>query len=245
VSERLSFSFSDPRANLHCFGRSGGGALVLGASELIAPLRFDPEDPQSAERFEVTLDGVCTAQLTPLGASLAFAGQERRDWLCSLRGSTAAGRELEGFGCVTLGAAELGERRLRRGIWICFGAELAFAVATERGRKAGGHGEESVGAFVARGAPLVATALADPRLSSTYREDGQLLRAGLELWEDDDEADSEENARDRARALRVAGETIAAGELDEHGEPSASAAFLIWHHNGREGIGCYLVERAQ
>jgi len=90
---------------------------------------------------------------------------------------------------------------------------------------------------VARGTPLEASPLVEPQLSSTYRADGQLLRAGLELWEGEDA-----ETRERARALRVGGETVAAGELAQDGV-AAGVAFLVWHHDGLHGGGAYLSER--
>lgn len=244
MSGQPTFSFSDPAAGLHCFGRSGASALILGhdAGATPMPVEFDAGGDM-ADRFDVAIPGICEAQLEPLGAPLVFSEHQRRKWLCRLRGSAAGGRELSGFGCVTLAASDRGRQALRRGLWICFGAELGFGLVSERGGRSGGHGDEQVAAFVARGAPLEATALEAPRLSSTYREDGQLLRAGLELWEGDDDGSDGDSARDRARALRIAGETIAAGELDADGYPPAAVAFLVWHYDGHEGIGAYVIER--
>jgi hypothetical protein len=243
VSGQPTFSFSDPAAGLHCFGRSGASAVILGQDARATPMPVEfKAGGDLADRFDVAIPGICEAQLEPLGDPFVFSEHQRRASLCRLRGSAVGGRELSGFGCVTVAAADRGGQALRRGLWICFGAELGFGLVSERDSRAGGHGDEQVAAFVARGAPLEATALEDPRLSSTYREDGQLLRAGLELWEGDDESDGG-SARDRARALRIAGETIAAGELDADGHAPAAVAFLVWHYDGHEGIGAYVIER--
>jgi hypothetical protein len=141
---------------------------------------------------------------------------------------------LGGYGAITVGERDLRGAALRRTVWTGFGEELAFVLSAERPRKARGHGDEQVAAFALRGTPVVASVIKEPLLSSTWGGDGELLRVGLELWESDD---------DDARALRVGGETLAYGELggDEH--TLVSVGFLVCHHAGREGVGCYEVTR--
>jgi hypothetical protein len=236
VGAETSFSFSDPSAGLHCFGRGGEPCVVLAAgnSQLSDPVELTQVDGS----FQALIPSVAVVELVPLGAPVDFAAEGAREWLCRLRGSGPGGVELSGFGAIRSTPAP--ERRsLRRSLWICFDAELAFAIDSSLNARRGGHGDEQVTAFVARGAPLEAARAEDPRLSSTYREDGQLLRAGIELWEHDDET-PEGSDHDRHRALRLAGETIAAASLQER----ASAAFMAWHCDGMAGIGCYIIERA-
>jgi hypothetical protein len=129
---------------------------------------------------------------------------------------------------------------LRRAVWGCFGEELAFALSAERPRRARGHGDERLEAFVARGVPLGASAVHDPRLSSTYGPDGALLRAGIEFWEGDE---------DEGRPLRIAGESVAVGELETTSAGAAqrvlvSVAFLVFHHARAAGVGGYEIVRA-
>jgi len=241
VSEQpgFSFSFSDSAAGLHCAGRSGGAAFLLSPAGAGAPAAVDVV--AAGDRFELAIAGVGVALLEPLGPPFTYGGHGRSEVLCRLRGKGVRGRTLDGFGCVSHGGGELGGLALARSIWICFGAELAFALLAERPARGRGHGDERLAACVGRGAPLEPSPLEDPRLSSTYREDGQLLRAGLELWEPSLEADAD--AHERARALRIGGETIAAAELPQIAERQTSIAFMAWHHAGLEGIGCYTIER--
>ena len=249
MNGQLSFSFSDPDAGLHCFGRSGESAVVLNSSG--ASSRERVEVVQAEEGFEVALGGRGDTLLAPLGPPIDFPEQGRSATLCLANGEAADGRPLNGFGCVWHGEGQLAGIARRRSIWICFGEDLAFALLAERTSREPGH-DEPVAAFVARGAPLAASALSEPLLSSTYRGDplagtphrggqagGQLLRAGLELWEGEDA-----EARERSRALRIGGETIAAGELAFQHGVTATAAFLIWHLEGRQGAGAYLDETA-
>jgi hypothetical protein len=232
VSERLNFSFSDAAAGLHCYG-AGDLALVLGPGATSAP-PGSIEGDLATGRFAIDIAGVCVCQLEALGPPVVYAIGERRDWLCRVRGTSAGGGKLTGLGCVTAGPPELGNLALRRSIWICFGDELGFTLTAERGSGKHDHGDEDVLAFAARGTPLTPTRVADPRLSSTYGADRQLLRAGLELWPEDDD---DEAPRERSHALRIAGETIATGQLG-----NTSVAFLTWRHDGRHGIGCYTIE---
>ena len=235
MSEQLSFSFSDPDAGLHCFGRSGESALLLSSSG--ASTCGPVEVVRAGERFEIALPSSGETLLEPLGPAIAFPEHRRTAWLCRAHGTAEDGQGLDGFGCVWLGERGLGGLARRRSIWICFGESLAVALLAERTSGKPGH-DEPVAAFVARGTPLEASPLVEPQLSSTYRADGQLLRAGLELWEGEDA-----ETRERARALRVGGETVAAGELAQDGV-AAGVAFLVWHHDGLHGGGAYLSETA-
>jgi hypothetical protein len=239
-----SYSFSNPAAGWHCFGLDGGPVLVFGdgavsshtGAELV---RAEPE----GGRWEISLARSFTAVLEALGPAIGFAAGSRREWLCRLSGSVRAGGAdvaLSGFGRVALGSADLDGVGLRRAVWGCFGEELAFALNAERPRRARGHGDERLEAFVARGAPLVASAVHEPRLSSTYGPDGALRRAGIEFWESDE---------DEGRPLRIAGESVAVGELESVGgggaqRTSVSVAFLVCHHAHATGVGSYEIVRA-
>jgi hypothetical protein len=87
---------------------------------------------------------------------------------------------------------------------------------------------------VARGVPLESGLVADPRFSTSFDAEGRVLRAGLELWEEESE-----EARERGGALRLAGETVVSAELG-----NVSVAFLTWHQSERAGTGCYAIEHA-
>jgi hypothetical protein len=238
VSDQLSYSFSDPGSGLHSFGTQAGGAIVFaadgtsarGAVELLA-------SDLPAGHFEVKLDGVYLASFDALGAPVEFGRGARRVWFCAVSGAArnSAGEvALGGFGTISVGDWDLASATLRRSVWTGFGEDLAFVLAAERPRKGRGHGDEQVAAFALRGVPLVASAIEEPLLSSTWGGEGELLRTGLELWESDD---------DDARPLRIGGETLACGELGGDAKTVVSVAFLVCHHAGREGLGCYEVVR--
>jgi hypothetical protein len=68
----------------------------------------------------------------------------------------------------------------------------------------------------------------EPRLSTTYDEEGRQRRAGLELWV------GEEDAYPR----RVIGEVLCGSTLDL-GDVRLDCAFMRWRMDGRAGIGRY------
>jgi hypothetical protein len=218
VSERLSFSFSDAARGVHVFGRSNGPCLVLRSAA--ATLTAAGDLAASAAGFDVSIEGHEDVVLELLGDPIEF-GDRGRVWLC--RG-----------GAVISDGAPAG---LRRTIWAEFGPDLAFAVRSSG--RTGDHGAEPCEAWVARGAPLEAAAADDPRLSTTYAADESILRAGIELWEHDPDHEPGK-PHDRFRAVRLAGETVATGALDDE----TTVAFLAWHHDGATGIGSYTIERA-
>jgi hypothetical protein len=241
-----SYSFSDPAAGWHCFGLDGGPVLVLDGGGARSHAGAEPVQAEpDGGRWELSLAGSFAAVLEALGPPIVFAAGARREWLCRLSGSARAGGEdiaLRGFGRVALGPVDLDGLVLRRAVWGCFGEELAFALSAERPRNARGHGDERLEAFVARGAPLGASAVHEPRLSSTFGPDGALLRAGFEFWESDE---------DEGRPLRIAGESVALGELETIGDGAGdgqralvSVAFLVCHHARATGLGGYEIVRA-
>ncbi|MGA2469838.1 MAG: hypothetical protein ABSG64_04020 [Solirubrobacteraceae bacterium] len=237
MSDLIAYSFSDPAAGLHSSGVQDSGAVVFadGRQSTAGAARVHRDDEQ-ASRWTVGVDGAYEVDLQAIGLPVTFA-DGRREWICRVTGGAQlAGKDvqLSGFGRVALAQTDLGDAGLRRAIWMVFGEELAFALAAERPRRASGHGQELLSAFVLRGAELEATPIADPRLSSTYGEDGRLLRAGLELWRDDEHEE---------RSLRIGAETLAAGELSPRDGLTTSVAFLVCHHGGTEGIGCYEITR--
>jgi len=74
----------------------------------------------------------------------------------------------------------------------------------------------------------------EPRLSTTYDEEGRQQRAGLELWV------GEEDSYPR----RVTGEVLCGSTLDL-GPLRLDCAFLRWRMGGRSGVGRYdLLRRA-
>jgi hypothetical protein len=86
--------------------------------------------------------------------------------------------------------------------------------------------------------------VAEPRLSTAYTEEGQPLRATLELWlGDDDSAEpGQEAVQYPRRAAGVASGPPATGEF---ADLALGVQPFRWRAEGREGAGIYLLARAR
>jgi hypothetical protein len=160
------------------------------------------------------------------------------DQLCQVSGRALIGGEQQtieasGVRGTRVGIDLVGSDSVRAA-WAWFDPGDAFALVAVRPRKQRGHGRDAVSASVLE--PSAAEPVADPRLSTTYGADGSPLRAGLELWL---EEESDHYPR------RAAGETIALGEPIIDQDLEVRTVLMRWHTRGREGAGIYLVARAR
>jgi hypothetical protein len=123
---------------------------------------------------------------------------------------------------------------LARTVSAWLGDDLAVSLTAVRPAGKRDHAAEAISACIldrdedGRARTLDVT---DPRLSTTYDEDGRQRQAGLELWIDD-------NGYPR----RAAGE-IACGTSLDLGRLRLDCAFFRWRMEGREGFGRYDVLR--
>lgn len=114
---------------------------------------------------------------------------------------------------------------------VWFAPDDGLALTALRPSGARGHERDRVTASVFE--PSAATAVADPRLSTTYATDGAPARVGLELWVQDDEG--------AEYPRRVAGETTGAQIALSAEGFSLNAHAMRWHSRGRDGIGAYVL----
>lgn len=113
-----------------------------------------------------------------------------------------------------------------------FHSEEALALLAARPRRARGHETDLVaGVLLEEGS---ATAIADPRLSSTYTAAGVPTRVGLELWLHEDE---EAEQYPRRAAAQAFGASMTCPD-------STRAELLRWRMRGRHGFGTYELVRA-
>jgi hypothetical protein len=232
---------------------AGGLVLVLEGAQLRAQI---PLPPLEASTGEWELPGVRVTGEAPgwrleLGGELPdsvelslefealsadparFAGSGEEpasaECPCRVRG-VVAGTAVEGRG-------QLGRRHgpPPRGIWRELdawpGDTLALCLRA-LGRRGKPHGEETVGAYVFDGEPLLPTAVWDPRLSTGYDRDLHPHRVGTELWL------TEEAQYPR----RLAGESRAVVRLDEDGR-RRDIAFMRVRMDGADGVARYEVVR--
>lgn len=115
--------------------------------------------------------------------------------------------------------------------WLGDGRGVAMTRAHADGDK--GHGGDERWAAILLGAEGT-VAVDDPRISTTYDDEGRQRRAGLELWvASDDEA---------GYPHRAAG-TVLCGSSLELGSLRLECAFMRWTMEGEVGVGRYDVLR--
>ncbi len=168
------------------------------------------------------------------------------DQLATVRGRVRGGgaREVESRGCRSERAEALdpGRSQLFRDVCAWFGPGDGFAFVAIRPRRGSGHGDERVSATVFSGGH--ALAVGDPRLSTTYGEEGGPLRATLEMWlTDDDEKGEREETLNYPR--RAAGTAADLGVVHDVGQLAVRVQPFRWRAQGRDGAGIYLLARAR
>ncbi len=172
----------------------------------------------------------------PAGELAASDGYEQ---LCMVEGTVRAGGVEHRVACPgqrghAWGAPDWGRIELTRALSIWLGEEGGLTLAAARPSRAKGHAEEAVSALLAEPADdgLAPRELADARLSTTYDGAGRQRRAGLELWEGEDD--------DYPR--RASGEVLCGTSL-ELGRLRLDCAFFAWTFAGRPAVGRYDILR--
>jgi hypothetical protein len=132
------------------------------------------------------------------------------------------------------GAPDWDRIELTRAVSAWMGDDLAVSLTAVRPAGKRDHQAEAIVASILdRDEDGVAHAVdvADPRLSTTYDEEGRQRQAGLELWVDED-----------GYPRRAAGE-LACGTSLDLGRLRLDCAFFRWRMEGRQGFGRYDVLR--
>jgi hypothetical protein len=151
--------------------------------------------------------------------------------------ATVGGRRIavEGLGQRghSWGAPDWERIALARSVSAWLGEDLAVSLTAIRPAGTRDHAAEAIAAAVferdEHGEPR-ALDVDDPRLSTTYDDDGRQRHAGIELWLDDE------------RARRAAGE-LQCGTSIDLGPLRLECAFFAWRMEGRHGFGRYDVLR--
>ena len=176
------------------------------------PLELDPESPAAQAGGMSGFDHVCRVHGEVGGAAVQGLGQRGRSW----------------------GSPDWKKMSLARTLSAWMDDAHAVSAVAVRPAKAKSHADELLAAFVFdsdREADPV-RAVADPRISTVYDDEGRQRRAGLELYVEADDA----------YPRRAAGEAIAGTSLDL-GSLRLDCAFFRWHMEGRTGVGRYDVLR--
>lgn len=220
-----------------------GGVEVGGLrAEVVEPLRrwrIAQAGPTTGFELEFTAL-TAPAEITPDGDTARAAGQQGYEQVCRVEGTVTVDGQARRIVCLGQrghgwGITDWDSIVLARTASAWFEDGDAVTLSTVRPQGANHHAEEAVSAFLfAAGdeAGPTVTAVAEPRLSTTYDADGRQRRAGLELWMGvDDEL-----------PRRLAGEALCGSTL-ELGRLNLQCAFFRWAMEGRQGIGRYDIVR--
>jgi hypothetical protein len=132
------------------------------------------------------------------------------------------------------GAPDWKRIELTRAVTAWMGDDLAVTLTAVRPAGKRDHAAEAIAAAILdRDEDGVAHAIdvLDPRLSTTYDDEGRQRQAGLELWVDED-----------GYPRRAAGQLVCGTSLDL-GRLRLDCAFFHWRMEGRQGFGRYDVLR--
>lgn len=220
-------------------------AVRIGSAAAVAEVKLErPGDGA----WHMTGDGLSLI-FRPEGAQIASHDPEeqleREDQLCRVDGTLRVAGEAAEINCLGWRSAVHGASALKRfdsmrflAAWLGPGA--GFSLTAVRPRKARDHEADAVAAAVIEEPPAQ---VADPRLSTTYAEDGQPARAGLELWLEAKEPESPEGETSLQYPRRAAGEAAGAALDWKEGNLALHALPLRWHSHGQEGPGVYVLGR--
>jgi hypothetical protein len=233
--------------------RAEGGAAIDGVSSWddvsVAGLDTSVVEPLRSWKLhfagdEATFDFdlEATGPLAELSADHPVArigGMEGYEQPVRVRGSATIGDArvaVDGLGQRghSWGAPDWERIELTRAVSAWLGDDLAVSLTAVRPAGKRDHAAEAVVASILdRDEEGVAHAIEvlDPRLSTTYDEEGRQRQAGLELWVDED-----------GYPRRAAGE-LAVGTSLDLGRLRLDCAFFRWRMEGRAGFGRYDVLR--
>ncbi len=217
------------------FERLAVGGLAATVDE---PLRrwsiaFGAGEP---EGFELTFEAAGPpAELAADEPAARAGGMHGYEQLCVIHGSVRVGGRTHELHCLGGRGHMWGEPDWDRmgsvrtiSAWIEDGTGLALSAI----RPTAGDGHDADSTWAALLGPSGALAVEDPRLSTTYDDEGRQRRAGLELWV------GEEDSYPR----RAAGEAVCGAALDL-GALQLDCAFFRWRVDGRPGVGRYDILR--
>lgn len=218
-----------------------GGADAAGVStEVIEPLRtwrvrFVGDDGESG--FDLALE----ARSEPAGLdrttdAAKLGGMEGYEQLVRVRGTATVGGEALAIDCLgqrghSWGAPDWDKLSLARTIGVWLEGDVGVTLTAIRPAKARDHEHEATAAclFAATDTEIAAAVpIGEPRVSTTYDDEGRQRSAGLELFLSD-----EDNYPHRAAGEVLCGTTLDLGRL------RLDTAFFEWHMEGRSGVGRY------
>ena len=216
-------------------------AVLGGERGVVTPVTVKG-DPSPTAEWWVSGEGLELTVAPGSNGDTPAAVDAGFDQLIAVRGELAGDgvRDADLLGCRSARSEELEHFRLFRDIRAWFSPSDGLAVLAVRPRRAASHGDEWLSATLIEGGEP--QSVEEPRLSTTYSDDGLPVRASLELWlPENDEQDEQAVAYPR----RVAGEAAAPATLHELDRLALRVRPFRWRAGGREGAGVYLIARAR
>jgi hypothetical protein len=221
---------------------NGAGFALIGANDI-----FAAPDAMLTGDWSLTGDGV---ELESSASGEPAELEDGFDDLATIRGRARIGDTERMIECV----GRRGERRAFdptayesvRDVSAWFSVDDAIFLLAARPPGNAGHGNDLItaSAFESR-LPLP---IDEPRLSTTYGPDSAPVRAGLELWLEQQEPGdgSEENSEHVVlHPLRAAGEAVGVLATTAAGSLAVEARLFRWHARGRDGAGVYVLARSR
>jgi hypothetical protein len=228
-----------PHPDLPSFAVIGPEPSALFAADVRAGTSWADEWRIVAENLDLTVAP------EPLEGESNPGEQGAFDQLVAVRGQLRGERPREvdsrGSRSERAGGLEPGRFLLVRDVAAWFGPGQGFALIAVRPRRASGHGEERVSATAFSAGHQLP--VADPRLSTTYGESSEPVRATLEMWFAEDEQTGAQDAVLYPR--RAAGEASTAATKHEVDHLAVHVQPFSWRAEGRDGAGVYLLARAR
>ena len=216
-------------------------AVLGGKRGVVTPVTVEG-DPSPTAEWWVSGEGLkLTVAPGSNGYTLA-AVDAGFDQLVAVRGELAGDgvRDANLLGCRSARSEELEGFQLFRDIRAWFSPDDGLAVLAVRPRRASSHADELLSATLIEGGQP--ESVEEPRLSTTYGDDGLPVRASLELWlPDTNEPDEQAVTYPR----RAAGEAAAAATRHELDGLALQVRPFRWRAGGRDGAGVYLIARAR
>jgi hypothetical protein len=220
-------------------------AVRRGSSSAVLEGELDPGRPEDLWRFE---SGASALAFTPLVEPQPSQDPEDhlelRDQVCEVTGSVRIDDQDTEVSCLGWRSSAEADAELSQWDSVRFLAgwldpRRGFSLLALRPRKARGHEADTVAVTLLEDPPR--GPVVDPRLSTTYTEEGVPAKAGLELWLAEADQDDSEESTAPQYPRRAAGEAVGGGLDWSQGDFRLHASLLRWHSHGQDGPGVYLL----
>jgi hypothetical protein len=237
-------AFSDPESEVWGAAWIPPGSsqtAVISVGERASPVAAALEGDESSESWRLAL-GDSNLAVEGLGDPGADADGSQGDFdqLCRVSGNVEADGQSREVSCLGWRSARspavlAGGVSSVRQVAAWFGPDDGFALLALRSSRAKGQDADAISA--AMFAPVGPGPVADPRLSTTYAESGEPVRAGVEFWLQSGDDPDQQYPR------RAVGQSIRASVRWTVDDLALQARPFHWHAGEREGPGIYLLGR--